>query len=189
MAELPPGQRPTQTWRPSHYGRVPQIDAEAWTLTVNGSTRDGGATILDAEALSVLPWVEVSADHHCVDRHTVTGLRWGGVRMRDVVGLAPPAAGVQHVVLAAVRGYAAAVLLEDLLHPDALLAMQVQGEPLSPEHGWPARVVIPHLYGYKGPKWVAELAYHHDAQRGWWESRGYHPRGRVDREERWAHQD
>lgn len=189
LAPLPPGQRATRTWRASHYGRVPQLEAEEWTLTVAGATRDGSCTILDWDTLVELPDVEVAAGLHCVDRHTVPDLTWGGVRMRDVIALAPPAGSATHALLAAVRGYSSAVLLEDLLHPDALLAYRVDGEPLTPEHGWPARVVLPHLYGFKGPKWVVELTYHHEPQQGWWESHGYHPRGRVSHEERWAHQD
>ncbi|WP_151524097.1 molybdopterin-dependent oxidoreductase [Serinicoccus kebangsaanensis] len=185
---LPPGQRPTGTWRASHYGRVPRLDPDSWTLTLAGETRDGGMRVLTWEDLGALPQVEVVAGMHCVDRHTVPGLRWGGVRMRDVLALAPPARGVEHVLLAATRGYAAAVHLEDLRHPDALLAHSVGGEPLTPEHGWPARVVLPHLYGFKGPKWVVEVTYHDRPQQGWWESHGYHPRGRVAHEERWAHQ-
>lgn len=185
---LPPGQR-EGPWRPMHYGRVPRLAPEDWSLTVGGATRDGGVTVLDRAALDELPQVEVVAGLHCVARTSTTGLRWGGVRMRDVVGLAPPEPGAEHVLLAAVRGYAANVALTDLLHPDALLATQVDGEPLTPEHGWPARVVLPHLYAFKGPKWVVEMTYHHrPPQEGWWESHGYHPRGRVEHEERWAHQ-
>lgn len=186
---LPPGQRAAGTWRASHYGRVPTLDPDGWRLTIAGATGDGGATILGWDQLGELEDVEVAAALHCVDRHSVPDLLWGGVRLRDVIDLVPPEDGVEHVVLAAVRGYSSAVLLEDLRHPDALLANRVDGEPLTPEHGWPARVVIPHLYGFKGPKWVVELSYHHQPHQGWWESHGYHPRGRVAHEERWAHQD
>lgn len=185
---LPPGQRAVDSWQPSHYGRVPRLGPAEWRLTIGGATRDGGATVLDRDALAGLPHAEVTGGVHCVARTSVQGLRWGGVRMRDVVALAPPEKGVAHVLLAAVRGYAAGVHLEDLLHPDSLLATHVDGAPLSPEHGWPARVVLPHLYGFKGPKWVVELTYHHHPQQGWWESHGYHQRGRVAQEERWAHQ-
>lgn len=186
---LPPGQRASSTWRASHYGRVPVVDPETWSLTVCGATREPGLLVLDLAALAELPFVEVDAGLHCVDRHSVTGIRWGGVRLRDVVELAPPEDGARHALLAARRGYTSSVLVEDLLHPDALLATHADGAPLSPEHGWPARVVLPHLYGFKGPKWIAEISYHHEAQPGYWESRGYHPRGRVDLEERWAHQE
>ncbi|SOC51647.1 molybdopterin-dependent oxidoreductase [Ornithinimicrobium cerasi] len=185
---LPPGQRRSPRWRPSTYGRVPRLDPEAWTLTVTGATRGGGVHVLDRDDLDPLGTVDVGAGLHCVDRHSVTGLRWSGWRLRDVVAIAPPQEGVEHVLLVAARGYAAAVLVEDLLHPDALLATHVDGEPLTPEHGWPVRVVLPHLYGFKGPKWVVEVVYSHERPQGYWESHGYHPRGRVALEERWGYQ-
>lgn len=184
---LPPGQHET-SWQPVHYGRVPRLDVAGWRLTIGGQTEDGSLTVLDREALLALPWVEVEARLHCVARMSTPPLRWGGVRMREVVDLAPPAEGAGHVLLAAARGYAACVALADLVHPDSLLATHVDGQPLTPEQGWPGRVVLPHLYGFKGPKWVAELTYHHQPQLGWWESHGYHPRALVAQEERFAHQ-
>lgn len=185
---LPPGQRLAPTWSSSTYGKVPQLDARTWSLTVGGATADGRQHRLDHEALAHLPRVEVTGGLHCVDRHTVPGLRWSGVRLREVVALAPPGEGARYAVLAATRGYASAVQLEDLLHPDSLLATHVDGEPLTPEHGWPARAVLPHLYGFKGPKWLVEITYHEVPQQGYWERHGYHPRGRVALEERWAYQ-
>lgn len=185
---LPPGQRSTPRWQASHYGKVPQVDGDRWRLTVRGATVDGGLTVVDRSMLALLEFVEVPAALHCVDRHSVPGLRWGGVRLADIVATAPPEAGAHHVLLAAARGYSSAVHLDDLLAPGALLATHVDGQPLTREHGWPARIVLPHLYGFKGPKWIAEISYHHTAQQGYWEARGWHPRGRVDLEERWAHQ-
>ncbi len=186
---LPPGQRLATSWRASHYGKVPVVDAEAWTLTLSGATREPGLMVLDGAAVERLPHVEITAGLHCVDRHSVPAIRWGGVRLRDVVALAPPEDGARYALLAARRGYTSGVLVDDLLHPDALLATHADGVPLTPEHGWPARVVLPHLYGFKGPKWIAEVSFHHAPQRGYWEARGYHARGRVDLEERWAHQE
>ncbi|MFX0537285.1 molybdopterin-dependent oxidoreductase [Ornithinimicrobium sp. Y1847] len=186
--DLPPGQRPARVWRASTYGKVPRLSLETWRLTLAGATRDGGMHVLDHPALTELPQVEVPAALHCVDRRSVTGLTWAGVRLHDLIELAPPAPGAEHVLLAAARGYAAAVHLGDALHPDALIATHVDGEPLTPEHGWPARVVLPHLYGFKGPKWIVEVTYHHERPQGYWERRGYHPRGRVAHEERWSHQ-
>lgn len=187
--QLPPGQRPASSWHASHYGKIPVVDADRWDLTFCGATRDGGAMVLDLAAVEELPRVELTAGLHCVDRHSVPAIRWGGVRLRDLVALAPPEEGARHVLLAARRGYTSGVLLEDLLHPDALLATHADGAPLRPEHGWPARVVLPHLYGFKGPKWIAEISYHHTRQEGYWERRGYHHRGRVELEERWAYQE
>ena len=188
-AGLPPGQRAATHWRASHYGKIPVVDGDRWSLTFCGATSEPGLLVVDLAMIESMPHVELTAGLHCVDRHSVPAIRWGGVRMRDLVDLAPPEDGARHVLLAARRGYASAVLLEDLLHPDALLATHADGAPLRPEHGWPARVVLPHLYGFKGPKWVAEVSYHHSPQQGYWEQRGYHARGRVELEERWAHQE
>lgn len=185
---LPPGQRPASAWKAYHYGRVPTIDPDTWSLTLCGATRDG-RMILDLQAVEQLPRVEVTAGLHCVDRHSVPAIRWGGVPLHEVVALAPPEDGACHALLAARRGYSSSVLVEDLLHPGALLATHADGEPLAVEHGWPARVVLPHLYGFKGPKWIAEISYHHTPQEGYWEANGYHRRGRVDLEERWAYQE
>lgn len=187
-AVLPPGQRAAARWRPSHYGGVPTLRPESWRLAIGGTTRSGGTTVLDLVALAQLPLTELVAPLHCVDRHSVLAVRWGGVRLADVLALEPPEEGADHVLLAAARGYSSSLPLVELHHPDALLATHADGEPLTPEHGWPARVVLPHLYGFKGPKWVAQITYHREPQQGWWESRGYHPRGRADLEERWAHQ-
>ncbi len=188
-AALPPGQRPATRWRPSHYGRVPVIDPAAWRLVLAGATRSGGRTVLGLADLQDLPFAELDAPLHCVDRHSVPSVRWGGVPLAALLDLEPPADDAGHVLLAAARGYSSSLPLEELAHPQAMLATHADGEPLAPEHGWPARVVLPHLYGFKGPKWVLEITYHRDPQEGWWEQRGYHPRGRADLEERWAHQD
>lgn len=187
-AELPPGQRRAARWKASHYGRVPPLDARTWRLVLGGSTRGGGRTVLDLAALQGLPFTELDAPLHCVDRHTVPSIRWGGVPLAALLALEPPRDDAAHVLLAAARGYSSSLPLEELHHPQALLATHADGEPLTPEHGWPARVVLPHLYGFKGPKWVLEITFHREPQQGWWEERGYHPRGRADLEERWAHQ-
>lgn len=187
-AVLPPGQSRAGRWQAYHYGRVPRIDPDRWRLTVGGVTRHGGTTVLDLAALGRLPGAEVRAPMHCVDGRSSSSVRWGGVPLAEVLALEPPHEDARHVLLAAARGYASAVPLAELRHPDALLATHADGEPLDPEHGWPARVVLPQLYGFKGPKWVLEITYHLTPQQGWWESHGYHPRGRVDLQERWAHQ-
>lgn len=187
--DLPPGQRRAARWRASHYGRVPVLDPQTWRLVLGGATRSGGRTVLDLAALQDLPFTELDAPLHCVDRHTVPSIRWGGVPLAALLDLEPPAGDAAHVLLAAARGYSSSLPLAELHHPAALLATHADGEPLTPEHGWPARVVLPHLYGFKGPKWILEITYHHDPQQGWWEERGYHARGRADLEERWAHQD
>jgi DMSO/TMAO reductase YedYZ molybdopterin-dependent catalytic subunit len=186
---LPPGQRLTPVLRPVHYGRVPQIDLATWSLRIGGDTRDGNSLSLSWAEVMSLPQTVVVADHHCVSRYTTLDLRWSGVAARAIIDLAPPAVHVENVLVSAARGYSSNIALEDLLSPRALFASHLDGEPLSPEHGWPLRLVLPHLYGWKGPKWVGSIDYQLYAERGFWEQRGYHFAGDVWREERYSYQE
>lgn len=186
---LPPGQRLAPVLRPVHYGRVPRIDLATWSLRIGGNTRDENALSLSWADVMSLPQTTVRADHHCVSRLTTPDLQWSGVSARTIVELAPPADDVEHVLISAARGYSSNIRLEDLSSARALFATHLGGEPLSPEHGWPLRLVLPHLYGWKGPKWVGAIDYQRYAERGFWEQRGYHFTGDVWREERYSYQE
>lgn len=186
---VPPGQRLTPVLRPVHYGRVPHIDLATWSLRIGGDTRDGGTVSLSWADLMSLPQTAVRVDHHCVSRYTTLDLLWSGVATRTILEVAPAMTGVEHVMVSAARGYTSNIALEDLSSPQALLATHLDGDPLSPEHGWPLRLVVPHLYGWKGPKWVRAIDYQRYAERGFWEQRGLHFRGDVWREERFSHQE
>jgi len=186
---LPPGQRLTPVLRPVSYGRVPRIDLATWSLRIGGDTVDDEALSLSWADFASLPQTVVRADHHCVSHYTTLDLRWSGVAARTIIELAPPADDVEHVLVSAARGYSTNIRLEDLSSSRAVFATHLDGEPLSPEHGWPVRLVLPHLYGWKGPKWVGAIDYQRHAERGFWEQRGYHFTGDVWREERYAHQE
>lgn len=184
---LPPGQRWVERLRPNHYGRVPRIDLEAWTLTVGGDTVDGSQTIVRWADLEQFPQITFRADHHCVDKRSVAGVEWGGIPCAALLDLAAPAPDAQHVLAYAAYGYSSSVTVADLRSPQAILATHVNGHELRPEDGWPLRLVIPHLYGWKGPKWLMTLEYSRVPRRGFWEERGYHLTGDVWRQERYAH--
>lgn len=186
---LPPGQRLSPVLRPVHYGRVPHIDLATWSLRVGGDTLDGGVVTLSWADFLSLPQIAVRADHHCVSRLTSQDLHWSGVAARTIMELAPPAADVERVLVSAARGYSSSIGVEDLSSPRAVFATHLDGQPLSPEHGWPLRLVLPHLYGWKGPKWVVAVDYQRYAERGFWEQRGYHMTGDVWREERYSYQE
>lgn len=185
---LPPGQRSVPL-RPNHYGRVPRMDLASWSLTIEGATVDGSMTRLLLDDILALPQLEVRADLHCASKRSATGLVWGGVPARAIVELAPPEPSAQWAIAAAAYGYNANITLDDLLSPRAIFATHLDGEPLPPEHGWPMRLVVPHLYGWKGPKWLIALEFCVEPRRGFWEQRGYHFTGDVWREERYAHQE
>lgn len=186
---LPPGQRLVGRLPIMHYGPVPKPRPERWRFTIGGATADGAERAFDLETILGLPRLDVVADLHCATHWSVLDLRWSGVPARDVIALAPPAPDVEHVLVFAEYGYAATVRLEDLDSGRAILATHLGGEALTPERGAPLRLVIPHLYSWKGPKWVRGWNYLTEPARGFWEERGYHMRGDAWREERYAYQE
>jgi DMSO/TMAO reductase YedYZ molybdopterin-dependent catalytic subunit len=186
---LPPGQRLSPVLRPMHYGRVPQTNLDTWSLRIGGDTHDGESVSLSWADLMSLPQTVVRGDHHCVSHHSTLDLQWSGVAARTIVDLAPPADHLEHVLVSAARGYTSSIRLDDLLSPRSVFATHLDGEPLTPEHGWPLRLVLPHLYGWKGPKWVGAVDYQRFVVRGFWEQRGYHLTGDVWRQERYSYQE
>jgi DMSO/TMAO reductase YedYZ molybdopterin-dependent catalytic subunit len=186
---LPPGQRHAAHLKVQHYGRVPRFRPESWRLTVSGATRDVRDVDLDLERFAELPRARVVGDLHCVTKWTVLDNEWEGVLARSLMELFPPADGVTHVLATAEYGYSTTLRLEDLASPRAILATHLNGQPLTPEHGWPLRLVVPHLYGWKGPKWLRGLEYLTVPVRGFWEQRGYHAVGDPWREERYSYQE
>jgi DMSO/TMAO reductase YedYZ molybdopterin-dependent catalytic subunit len=186
---LPPGQRLADGWPTVHYGPVPAARRQAWDLTVTGATADGADHVLDAAAFGDLPQATVVGDLHCVTRWTMLGNEWTGVPARALLDLYPPADGAEHVMVWAEYGYSANLRVQDLASPRAVLATRHRGAALSPEKGGPVRLVVPHLYAYKGPKWLRGIEYLTEPGRGFWEQRGYHAIGDAWRQERWSYQE
>ncbi|WP_241680588.1 molybdopterin-dependent oxidoreductase [Pseudactinotalea suaedae] len=185
---LPPGQHHVAEPPVMHYGRIPERKRDTWTVTVGGATASGDEYVFSLDEVTALPAVREICDMHCATRWTAQGIDWGGVRARDLVELAPPAEDVTDALVFAEFGYAANVPLADLLSSNALLVTHRDGEPLTPERGAPLRLVIPHLYTWKGPKWLRGWNYllPENPDRGFWEERGYHARGDAWSEERYA---
>jgi DMSO/TMAO reductase YedYZ molybdopterin-dependent catalytic subunit len=186
---LPPGQRLAAGFPVLHYGPVPRFRPHSWRLLVNGATADGEEHALDLDAFTALPTVRIAGDMHCVTRWTVLDNVWEGVAARTLLDLIPPSDGVDSVMAWAEYGYSSNLRLEDFASSRAVLATHRNGVPLSPEHGWPLRLVIPHLYAWKGPKWLRGIEYLDTARRGFWEERGYHNVGDPWREERYSYQE
>lgn len=186
---LPPGQRLLSHPPVMHYGPVPRRRPERWRLTVGGATRDGAEQALRYDEVLALGSAEVLADMHCATGWSVLDQQWSGVPARAVVEAVPPRRDVTHALVFAEYGYSATVELDDLLSPRALLATHRDGEPLSDERGGPMRLVLPHLYTWKGPKWLRGWNYLTAAERGFWEDRGYHVHGDAWRAERYSYQE
>ncbi|MFI0721103.1 sulfite oxidase-like oxidoreductase [Streptomyces sp. NPDC021224] len=187
--ELPPGQRNQRGWPVTHYGPVPRFKPDRWEFRVFGATADGGTTSWKHPEFSALPYDTVVADFHCVTKFSMLGIEWGGVATSTVVKLAPPADDVTHVMVWAEYGFSSNLRIEDFLDDQSIFATHKGGEPLTAEHGFPVRLVVPRLYAWKGPKWVRGIEYMTADRRGFWEERGYHNLGDPWQEQRYSYQE
>ncbi|HWG61723.1 MAG TPA: molybdopterin-dependent oxidoreductase [Streptosporangiaceae bacterium] len=187
--ELPRGQCAGQRWIPQHYGPVPRFRPQTWDLRVNGATGSGAEYRFDWAAVSELPRCRVTADLHCVKKFTIPRIEWDGIAALTLLEAAPPAPEATHVMVWADYGYSANIRMSDFAAETTLLATGIGGEPLAPEHGYPLRLVAPHLYGWKSVKWVRAVEYLTADRRGFWEERGYHNRADPWREERYSYQE
>ena len=174
-SRLPPGQYHTDRFPVLHVGPIPTYDLDQWTFRVFGLVeRD---VTLSWEELRALPTTEIVTDIHCVTKWSKFDTPWRGVRLRDLYELAGMRGDAQHVVMHADYGYTANVPLADTLGDNCLLAFEYDGQPLAPEHGFPARTLIPHLYFWKSVKWVRAIELGADDRPGFWEQNGYHNYG------------
>lgn len=186
---LPPGQYIPRGWPVLHYGPVPRFKPDTWDFKVFGGTASGAEHRWSWQEFEALPRTEVQADFHCVTKFSLLDSTWGGVSTATLLELAPPAADVTHVMVWAEYGYSANMTLEDFASRDALLVTHRNGEPLTPDHGYPLRLVVPHLYAWKGAKWARGIEYMSQDRRGFWEERGYHNRADPWREQRYSYQE
>lgn len=186
---LPPGQHLVKGWPVLHEGSPPPFDAHTWRLRVWGKV--GTPLSLRWEELMALPQTEVVADFHCVTSWSRYDNRWSGVRVRDVLDQAGVWPEASHALVYSYDavGYTTNLTFEDLARPDNLIATHHDGQPLSPEHGGPARLVVHHLYAWKSCKWLGGIELLAADRRGYWEERGYHNRGDPWADERYSYQE
>ena len=181
---LPPGQAETTKWPVLHYGAVPRTNLERWRFRIVGLVDEPKE--LTYEQFMDLPKVTVHCDIHCVTRWSQFDMTFEGVPFREVYNLVTPKPGVHFVMVHAEYGFTTNVPLDDLLRDDVLFAHKANGEDLTLEHGWPLRLVVPHLYFWKSAKWVRGLELLADDKPGFWERNGYHMRGDPWKEERFS---
>ena len=173
-SRLPEGQYLTEKWPVLHAGSVPKYpnDLSGWDFEVSGEV-DTPVT-LDWGQLNELPRVEVTQDIHCVTRWsrfdtTFSGIPWSSVR--ELVGQRPAA---RFAIAHAEAGFTANVPVEFLDREGAMLATHADGEPLTAEHGFPLRLIVPGKYFWKSAKWLRGIELRADDQPGFWERLGYH---------------
>jgi DMSO/TMAO reductase YedYZ molybdopterin-dependent catalytic subunit len=183
-ARVPPGQKVVGNWPVLSYGDVPRIDLREWTFTVGGLVEE--ARTFTWEEFTSLPQVTLDSDIHCVTQWSRLDNRWEGVATREVVKLTRPRPEARFVMVHCYGGYTTNLRLDDFLGDDALFALKHDGQPLSPEHGGPLRLVVPKLYFWKSAKWVRGLVFMDRERPGFWETYGYHIRGDPWKEERYS---
>ena len=187
--QLPPGQYIPRTLPVLHYGPVPKFHPATWDLRIFGATESAAEVRLSWDDVAALPVSEVTAAFHCVTKFTVPGICWAGVLAAEMLRRFPPSPAVTHVMVWADFGYGANVRIGDFDAETTVLATHCDGARLTPEHGYPLRLVVPHLYGWKSVKWVRALEYMTSDRRGFWEERGYHNVADPWREQRYSYQE
>jgi DMSO/TMAO reductase YedYZ molybdopterin-dependent catalytic subunit len=183
-ARLPPGQYLTEKWPVLHAGTVPDADLATWDFRVIGEVEE--PLTLTWERLLALPSREVTVDIHCVTRWSRFDAVFRGVHWNELARLVHPKRSARFVIAHAEQGFTANLPLEALEDQDALIAYEADDEPLTPEHGWPLRLMVPSRYFWKSAKWLRGLELRADDQPGFWERYGYHNDADYWKEERYG---
>jgi DMSO/TMAO reductase YedYZ molybdopterin-dependent catalytic subunit len=181
---VPPKQRVTDGFPVLQYGDVPQMDIETWNLRIFGLVEK--EITWNWGEFQQLPMTSSTNDIHCVTGWSKLDNVWEGVFVQELmkeVQLLPEA---EYVLLHAEGGWTTNLPLEDFLSAGSLLATKHNGEELALEHGWPVRVVVPHLYFWKSAKWLRGIEFMAKDQPGFWEKNGYHMYGDPWKSQRFA---
>jgi len=174
-ARLPPGQYLTERFPVLHVGDVPTYEPGDWDLKIFGLV-DKPFTI-NLDELKRMPAVRLLTDIHCVTKWSKFDTTWKGVRVRDLFERAGMQAGAAYIMGHAELGYTANLPLGDVLLDESLVVYEYEGEEIEPIHGGPVRLLVPHLYFWKSPKWLRGLELRATDAPGFWEQNGYNMYG------------
>jgi DMSO/TMAO reductase YedYZ molybdopterin-dependent catalytic subunit len=192
---LPPGQAMTKKFPVLHYGPVPRFDPATWTFKVWGEVEE--PVDFTWTEFEQLPRTRVNMDLHCVTSWSKFDTQWEGVSVRVLIdnGIIRPLPSAQFVLQHAEYGFTANLPLDVVLQENFLLATHFNGEPISPEHGYPLRGVIGAIpnrtdlktpYLWKGAKWLRGLEFLKEDKPGFWERAGYHNEADIWKEQRYG---
>ena len=170
---LPAGLVPSSGWRIyTVASTMPRFDPTTWRLRIEGMVQEPRAFTYDE--LLLLPRAEQVSTFHCVTGWSVQDVHWTGVRFSDLLAAVRPLPSARVLTfVSAEKPYVDTLTLQQAGLDDVMLAYELDGRPLPREHGAPARVVIPEMYGYKNVKWVERIVLGAEAAPGYWEQRGY----------------
>jgi DMSO/TMAO reductase YedYZ molybdopterin-dependent catalytic subunit len=179
---LPPGQYLERGFPVLSAGPTPRADLDTWTFTIDGEV--DAPRSWTWQEFQALPRETITKDIHCVTKWSKFDTEWEGVSVDVLLEGVDTEAG--YLTAYCDGGYTTNLPLEDVIDGKAWVAYTYDGEPLDPEHGGPARLLVPHLYFWKSAKWVRGLRLTIEDELGFWEQLGYHERGDPWREQRYA---
>lgn len=182
----PPGQQLTSKWPVLHYGNVPNVDPHAadWRLRIFGQV-DEPYELTYAQILG-MPAVDVVCDMHCVTHWSRLDNVFTGVPLKTIIEKAKPRASARYVMCHSEAGFTTNVPLAEFIKDDCILTYEWDGKPITPDHGWPLRGLVPQLYLWKSAKWIRGIELRNSDAPGFWEQNGYHMHGDPWKEERFG---
>jgi len=180
--KLPPGQYLINDFPILSAGPTPHVSLDDWEFTIQDST--GVLRRWDWKSFRNLPTENITVDLHCVTRWSKLGTFWEGVSLDTL--FADVKTDAEYALVHSYGDYTTNLPLDDLLKKQAWIAFRFDDEDLAPEHGGPARLLVPHLYLWKSAKWVRGITLTYDDQPGFWESLGYHNYGDPWRDQRYS---
>ena len=180
---VPPGQYVTDRFPVLHAGVTPTIDLATWDFSIEGLVLDPVKRSI--AQIKAMPTSELTYDIHCVTKWTKLDTTWTGVRVVDLLEEVEVNPAATHVVVFAEHGFTANLPIDDFMADTSMLAWLFDAEELELEHGWPLRLVVPHLYFWKSVKWVRGIRFVAKDEPGFWERNGYHMYGDPWKEQRY----
>ncbi|RLM53655.1 sulfite oxidase-like oxidoreductase [Halobellus sp. Atlit-31R] len=181
---LPPGQHETDEFPVLSKGETPPWTRETWSFDVWGAVDERRS--FSYEEFLELPATTQQQDFHCVTGWSTFDCEFTGVPFPTIAELAGVDDDATHVMFHALDGYTTDLRLDDCLREEVLFVYEHDGAELAADHGGPLRVVTPHKYAYKGAKWVDGVEFLTEAERGYWEQRGYSDTANPWNQERWG---
>ena len=181
--KLPPGQYLTTDFPALSAGPTPHIPLDRWEFVID----NGSGKVLrrwNWKSFRELPTENITVDLHCVTHWSKLGTSWEGVLLDTI--LADLKTDASYAVARSYGDYTTNIPLKDLTNKQAWIAFQFDRNDLAPEHGGPARLLVPHLYLWKSAKWVRGITLTQQDRPGFWESLGYHNYGDPWREQRYS---
>jgi DMSO/TMAO reductase YedYZ molybdopterin-dependent catalytic subunit len=184
---IPQGQHPTSDFPVLTAGPTPRVPLDTWTFTLDG--------LVDSPQqwtwgqFNALPHQLLTQDIHCVTKWSKLDTHWEGVSIDTLLGHVTLKPEARFVMAYSYGGYTTNMSLDDLRNGKAFIGLRYEGMPLAPEHGGPARLVVPHLYFWKSAKWIKGLRFMETNEPGFWERAGYSLYGDPWKEQRYHSDD